>query len=190
MHGSHAVSRARGDRAQCGSSEDEDAREPDADEHERGTRGREHSFEWERDRGAHVATRVLELVERCAPGVGAERQLEQPRRGDREQREPQAQAQSLRRRPSSDERDADDGERDRDREAHPADQHPGDLPQRAADDPRPVRVDPQPCEHCDDDASETGQVALVPVDRLAPARAARDERPPSSSSTSLLSAGV
>ena len=73
---------------ECGSSEDEDAREPDADQHERGTRSREHPFEWERDRGAHVATRVLELVEGCAPGVGTERQLEQPRRSDRSDANP------------------------------------------------------------------------------------------------------
>ncbi len=140
---------------------------------ESGTRCREDSFEWKRDRSAHVAASVLELVERCAPRVWTERQLEQAGRGHREQREPEPQPQSLRRRPSSDQRDADDGERDRNREAHPADQHPGELPQRAADDTRPVRVDPQRREDGDDDAGETGQVALVPVDRLAPARAAR-----------------
>jgi hypothetical protein len=127
VHRPHPVGCSRGDRTQRRAGEDEDAREADADEHESGARGREHSFEGKRDGSTHVATRVLELVERCAPRVGTERELEQPRRGHCEQREPQAQAQALRGRPSSDERDADDDERDRHREAHPADQHPGEL---------------------------------------------------------------
>ena len=49
----------------------------------------------ERGRRAEDAARVAELVERGVPLTGAERELEQPGRRDREQREPEAEADAL-----------------------------------------------------------------------------------------------
>ena len=168
MHRSHSARGAGRERLERRSGEDEHTGQADAAQHERGARSGEHPLHGERRRSAENSSRVAELVERGVPLTGAECQLEETGRGEREQRETQGQADALGGCPTPDERDADEHQRERHGEPHPSDEEADALTQGGSHHPGPVRVDPETGHDCHDEAGKAGEVTLMARDRLPP----------------------
>ena len=168
MYRSHAARGTGSERLDRRSGEDEQTGQADADQHESGAGGREHPLHRKRRGGAKESASVTELVECGVPLAGAERQLEETGRGDREQCEPQGQANALSWCAASDERNADDDQRDRHGESHPPDEEPDALPQGRSHHAGPICVDPETSDDRHDEARQAGEVALVTLDRLPP----------------------
>ena len=168
VHRSHSARGAGRERLERRSGEDEHTGQANTAQHERGARSGEHPLHGERGRRAENAPGVAELVERGVPLTGAEGQLEETGRGDREQREPQGQADALGGCPTPDERDADEHQRERHGEPHPSDEEADALAQGGSNHAGPVRVDPETGDDRHDEAGEAGKVTLVARDRLPP----------------------